>query len=297
MEKEFIEKFSRYLAVERNLSPHTLRNYLSDLTQFFDFLNSKGEGVNITKIDVLVIRSYLAFLHKRCRRASIARKLACLRTFFKFLLREGKIGQNPAKMVYTPKQERRIPSFLSVDEMFRMLEAPSQSTLVGLRDKAILEVLYSTGIRVSELVGLNIEDLELSEGLIKVKGKGRKERIVPIGKKAIYYLRRYLERIKERKGELGGKDAVFLNLRGQRLGQRSISRIVYKYSVVSRSVTPHSLRHTFATHLLDAGADLRAIQELLGHKSLSTTQKYTHLSIDRLMEVYDMAHPKARKGK
>ena len=214
-------------------------------------------------------------------------------------MRESIIKQNPAEIVATPRQEKPLPRFLSVDEIFALLEIPDQSTVLGRRDKAILEFLYASGVRVSELVGLNLSSLDLDLGITRVLGKGRKERIVLLGSKAIAALRSWLEireSLQEPEVAEDDQEAVFLNSRGKRLSARSVARVVDKYIVrcaLLRKISPHSLRHTFATHLLDAGADLRGIQELLGHVSLSTTQKYTHLSLDHLMEVYDKAHPRA----
>ncbi|MFH2012167.1 MAG: tyrosine recombinase XerC [Pseudomonadota bacterium] len=309
--ESLINKFSLYLQIEKNASENTCRNYISDLNQFLNFLKTQklciekdNKEIDITRIDHIVIRAYLMELYGKNKKTSIARKLASLRTFFKFLVKEEVLSNNPAAVVTTPKQEKHIPAFLSVDEMFRLVEKPFKSSILEYRDRAILEVLYSCGIRVSELVGLNIDDLDFSLGIIKVRGKGRKERIVPIGDKAIEALRDYLERVNELKEKnIKGNpkeelaNPIFLNFRGERLSSRSVVRIVKKYVFqcgIMRDIGPHSIRHSFATHLLDAGADLRSIQELLGHKSLGTTQKYTHISIDKLMEVYDKAHPRSK---
>ena len=296
-----IEKFDNYINVERNLSLHTRRNYISDLKQFSDFLKREHSKIKYEAIDKTIIRSYLGFLYKKNRKSSVARKLATLRTFFKFLLRAGILKKNPASLVSTPRLEKHVPSFLSIDETFILLEMPDVTTLAGLRDKAIMEILYSSGLRVSELVETNENDIDLNLGIIKVMGKGKKERIVPIGSKAIEALNNYLQS-GERKRRLSPTSPlnlpVFLNQRGGRLTARSVARIINRYIEqcgLLKNISPHSLRHTFATHMLDAGADLRAIQELLGHVSLSTTQKYTHVSIDKLMEVYDKAHPKSRE--
>lgn len=297
----YIEKFEHYLSVEKNLSPHTQRNYVSDLHQFKDFLESEHPGISITAIDNMTIRSYLGSLYKKNRKSSIARKLASLRTFFKFLLKVGILKENPASTVSTPRLEKHVPSFLTIDEMFALLNMPDETKLVGMRDKAILETLYSSGLRVSELVEMNEDDLDLNLGIIKVMGKGRKERIVPIGSKAIEALNNYLSsRKRMEKCPLPSSlnPPLLLNQRGGRLTTRSVARIINRYVEqcgLLKNISPHSLRHTFATHMLDAGADLRAIQELLGHVSLSTTQKYTHVSISKLMEVYDKAHPKSRE--
>jgi integrase/recombinase XerC len=299
--KEFSEEFLKYLRIEKDVSEHTQRNYLSDLEQLMEYI---GEG-NIKDIGNLEIRGYLGHLHRMgLKRSSIARKLATIRTFFRYLHREGYIGRNPAKIVATPKQERALPSYLSVDDAFQLVESPLHRILRNgedispLRDRAILELFYSSGIRVGELVSLDEEDINLSDGLIKVKGKGRKERIAPIGAKAIEAMRRYVEGKRGTERLEGEKSPLFLNRSGKRLTERGVRRIVLKYSkdALKKPVSPHAIRHSFATHLLDAGADLRAIQELLGHRSLSTTQKYTHLGMDKLMEIYDKAHPKSRKA-
>jgi len=230
----------------------------------------------------------------------MARKLAALRSFFRYLVNEGKVSQSPGEVVATPKREKNLPSFLPVDEVFSLVEAPDKSTTFGARDRAMLETLYSCGIRVSELVGLSDGDVDFSLGILKVYGKGGKERVVPIGGKAMEALRDYLPKRDEvlaQKEEQGPKVPLFINSRGKRLTTRSVARVLQKHVLrcgLLRKVSPHALRHTFATHLLDAGADLRGIQELLGHVSLSTTQRYTHVSVDKLMEVYDKAHPRAK---
>ncbi|MCM2358088.1 MAG: tyrosine recombinase XerC [Geobacteraceae bacterium] len=290
-----IDAFSRYLAIERNVSPHTLDSYASDLGQFLEFVRrERGAGAGAAEVDHLLIRRWLALLHKDHKKSSIGRKLAAVRAFFKYLMREGMVAKNPAELVATPKKEKRLPFHLNIDEVTALVEAPGDRDLLPLRDRAILETLYSCGIRVSELTGLDVGGLDLEEGLARVLGKGGKERLVPIGSYARRAIAAYLAARNH-----PGHDAPFLvNARGGRLTSRSVARIVDKYIVklaTIKKISPHTLRHTFATHLLEGGADLRAIQELLGHASLSTTQKYTHVSIDRLMEVYDKAHPKARR--
>jgi integrase/recombinase XerC len=307
---ERIQQFISYLSAEKNTSPHTCRNYLSDLEQFRAFLKNTGlflgpsGEVAIEKADRLAIRRYLTYLHRKNKKTSIARKISALRSFYRFLVREKILAVNPAKYVSTPKVGKHLPSMLTVDEAFRMVEAPGISlggaahTENGaeLRDQAILELLYSSGVRVGELVGLNWSQLDLDLGLVRVVGKGRKERIVPVGSKALEALQLY----RDERGMAAGGDPVFTNRRGGRLTARSVDRLVKKYSKRSgifRRVSPHSLRHTFATHLLDAGADIREIQEMLGHASLSTTQRYTHLNLGKLMEVYDKAHPRSVKSK
>jgi integrase/recombinase XerC len=293
--KNEIDQFIRYLATERNVSVHTLEAYRSDLEQFCNFLHiERGDDADVETVNHLLIRSYLAFLHKSHKKSSIGRKLASIRAFFKYLLRMGKVAKNPAELVSTPKKEKRVPFHLTIDEVISLVEAPKGAELLTLRDRVILETLYSCGIRVSELTGLDVMHLDLEEGLVRVLGKGNKERIVPLGSYARQAISAYL-------GIRSNPPAdapLLLNARGGRLTSRSVGRIIDKYILklaTVKKISPHTLRHTFATHLLEGGADLRAIQELLGHASLSTTQKYTHVSIDRLMEVYDKAHPKAHK--
>ena len=307
--RSFIHQFIHYLSVEKNASPHTCRCYRKDLEGFEDFLKSSGMvltptgDVKIEKVDRIAIRKYLSFLHRKNKKSSIARKISTLRSFFKYLVREQVIPSNPAKSVSTPKVEKTLPTTLSVDEAFRLMESPksiSEKSSEGgkeksLRDRAILELLYSSGLRVSELVGLDSNQLDLDLGIVRVMGKGRKERIVPVGGKAIEVLKAYLEE----RGMLKGEEPIFINSLGGRLTARSVGRLIKKYSRFSgifRKVSPHSLRHTFAPHLLDAGADIREIQEMLGHSSLSTTQRYTHVSMGKLMEVYDKAHPRSFKN-
>jgi len=304
--KQLIDKFRDHLKVERNASPHTLRSYSADLEQFHGFLKEKkmaqgnGGEVAAEKIDHLAIRAFLSSLYRDHKKSSLGRKLASLRSFLKYLVQEGYLRRNPAEIVATPRQEKPLPNFMPVDEAFALMETPNPSLTWGARDKAILETLYSTGMRVSELVGLCEGGLDSSLGIVRVFGKGGKERIVPIGEKALEALRVYLEKRDKaapKAGEKGRKAPIFINTRGGRLTSRSVARILQKHLVrggIWRKISPHALRHSFATHLLDAGADLRAIQELLGHASLSTTQRYTHVSVDKLMEVYDRAHPRAK---
>jgi integrase/recombinase XerC len=287
--------FISYLATERNVSPHTIDAYQSDLGQFTEFVRQeRGGTAGARDVDHLLIRRWMAQLHKDHRKSSIGRKLAALRAFFKYLVREGRLAKNPAELVSTPKKEKRVPFHLTIDEVTALVESPRDSDLLALRDRAILETLYSCGIRVSELTGLRVGAVDLEEGLVRVLGKGGKERVVPVGRQARRAIAAYLLARND-----PPHDAPFLlNARGGRLTSRSVARTVDKYILklaTIKKISPHTLRHTFATHMLEAGADLRAIQELLGHASLSTTQKYTHVSIDRLMEVYDKAHPKARK--
>jgi integrase/recombinase XerC len=288
---DFIKRFKNFLLSERNYSDHTIRAYMSDLSQFGHFLTErKVDFGNVRDID---IRAYLARLYGNNSKSSISRKLTTIRTFLDFLIREGKITSNSAKLVPTPKGERRLPTFLTVDETFKLVETPDISSVLGLRDRAILELLYSSGLRVSELVGVCLKDLNLSASFVKVLGKGGVERIIPVGSKAASAIEKYMDKRPELKPK---EDSLFLNSVGRRITVRSIARIVKKYTGISgipKNISPHVLRHTFATHLLGSGADLRAIQEMLGHRNLSTTQRYTHASIEKIMEIYDKTHPRA----
>lgn len=289
-----VATFMQYLKSERNASPHTLEAYSRDLEQFADFLREQIDpALTVQQITHLHIRRYLASIHKELAKSSAGRKLAAIRSLFKFLLRRGLIARNPAELVSTPKKEKKLPHHLTIDDVTTLLEAPRGTELISLRDRAILETLYSSGLRVSELTGLNVAGIDASRGTVRVMGKGGKERIVPLGSKAAAALDAYL---KERLNP-AAEAPLFINNRGRRLGRRCVARIVDRYMrhlTAMKKASPHTLRHTFATHLLEGGADLRAIQEMLGHASLSTTQKYTHVSIDRLLEVYDKAHPKAK---
>ena len=300
--KNLISSFITYIQKEKGYSEHTIRNYESDLRQFSQFVAAKRDlkkgDPEIDLIDYSLIRSYLGDLFNRCRRTTIARKLSALKSFFKYLEWRGLASVNPAAEIATPKQEHYIPTYLPIDDMFALLDQPDREKELGLRDLAILELLYSSGLRVSELVDLDIERLDLASRLVRVSGKGGKERLIPIGRKAIVAIREYLEHSERRKkaGYLKGQGPLFLNYRGGRLSTRNVHRMVKRYSRecgIRMEISPHSIRHTFATHLLDGGADLRSIQELLGHASLSSTQKYTHVSIDKLMEVYDKSHPRS----
>lgn len=301
--KKFIAYFIEYIKSEKGYSPHTIRNYESDIKQFSDFVADKRGLKNhyseIGLIDYMMIREYVGGLFYKCRRSTIARKLSALKSFFRYLELRGLSQKNPAAEIGTPKLEKHIPVYLSVDEIFVLLNQPDSKKELGLRDLAVIELLYSSGIRVSELVFLDIEKLDFESRLVKVFGKGGKERIIPVGKKAVAVVVDYLkntEKIRKRKGYGTRNGPLFLNYRGERISARSINRIIKKHSRDSglmTDISPHSIRHTFATHLLDGGADLRSIQEFLGHVSLSTTQKYTHVSIDRLMEVYDKSHPRS----
>jgi integrase/recombinase XerC len=301
--ESLIQQYAEHLRNERNLSPHTLRNYRSDLEQFHQFLLERelclaeGETVDLNKIDIHVMRAYLAALTKSRKKSSIGRKLAALKGFFRYLVDIHQIAKDPLRLIHSPKQEKPLPNFLSVDDVFRLLGAIKANRALDVRDGAILEVFYSTGIRAAELVGLNWSDVDFQLGIIRVVGKGSKERIVPIGEVALQTLRDYGQEVrKEWKLPCRGETAVFLNHRGARITTRSVARIVEKHlreAGIRVKMGPHGLRHTFATHLLNSGADLRVIQEMLGHVSLSTTQRYTHLNLDQLTAVYDKAHPRA----
>ena len=299
-----LTEFLQHLKYERNLSGHTLRNYESDLEQFRGFLFSieKRDDFPVEQIDRLTIREWMASLHAAgLRKASIARKLASLRTLFQFLIREGKLESNPAKMVATPKIERKLPTHLSMEDAVRFIETPDLSTDLGRRDRAILEFLYATGIRVGELVSINLTDIDYRERTARVFGKRRKERIVPFHDHALQSLMLYLDSTRPlflANAPLVERDdrACFLNYQGTRITTRSVGRMIDKYIKLCADVhkiSPHSLRHTFATHMLDSGADLRDIQELLGHARLSTTQIYTQVSVEKMIDVYSKAHPKA----
>jgi integrase/recombinase XerC len=305
--EQLILQFLEHLRYERNLSEHTLRNYQSDLEQFHDYLapadlkTGKRTEPPLAEIDHITVREWLATLHAaQKQKASIARKLAALRTFFQFLVREGMLEMNPAKLVSTPRLEKKLPKHLSIEEAVKFVESPDLETDLGKRDRAILELMYATGVRVAELTKLNFGHVDFKNRLVRVTGKRRKERIVPFGEPALAALKMYLE---VRDGLLDAApvslrepEALFLNYQGTRITTRSVGRMVEKYIRICAGrydISPHALRHSFATHLLDSGADLRDIQELLGHARLSTTQIYTHVSMEKLIQVYDKAHPKA----
>jgi integrase/recombinase XerC len=303
MLQESLDQFLQHLKYERNLSPHTLRNYESDLGQFREHLLriEKREDIEVGQIDRLTIREWMASLHTDHKKTSIARKLASLRTFFQFLVREGKVETNPAKLVATPKIERKIPNHLSMEDAVRFIETPDVNTDLGRRDRAIVEFLYATGIRVGELVNIDLKDIDFREKLVRVTGKRKKQRIVPFGEPALQALIFYLEETRPvflNNCPEAARDpqAAFLNYQGTRITTRSVGRMIDKYMKLCadiHNISPHSLRHSFATHLLDQGADLRDIQELLGHARLSTTQIYTQVSMEKMIEVYDRSHPKA----
>ncbi len=301
---EQIDFFLQALASEKGYSAHTIRAYGHDLAEFAGYaVGGGGSSEEKTKrtlavddIDSLTIRGYLGFLHRRNEKSTIARKLSALRSFFRHLVRHRMTEEDPTAAILTPKHSRRMPSYLSVDDMFRLLDQTADDTVLGLRNRALFETLYGSGIRVSELTGLNVFDVDFSSGCLRVTGKGDRERIVPVGEKALDRIQTYREGLFARTG-IGKADdgPLFLNKNKGRLTSRSVGRILealIRKCSLAVPISPHGIRHSFATHMLDAGADLRTVQELLGHKSLSTTQKYTHVSIDRLMAAYDQAHPR-----
>jgi len=303
--ENLIADFQIYLEVQRNVSEHTLKAYIADVEEFNNFLQESDitkRSDAIINVEPETIRTYLSHLYwKKVKKVTVTRKISSLRSFYKFLLRAGKVKNNPAEMVQTPKVEKYMPTFLSVDETFQLLDDQGDHSVSGLRDSAMLELFYSSGLRLSELAGLNVTDFDFRQALVKLRGKGKKERIVPVGNQALQAIEEYLKKtteVRKKCDENLFKNPLFLNTRGKRITVRSIARIVDAMTVksgIGRKISPHALRHTFATHLLNAGADLRSIQELLGHESLSTTQKYTAVNINRMMEVYDKAHPRARK--
>jgi len=302
-----VARFLEFLATQRNASPHTIAAYRNDLNGFTSFVRSeRGTTVSTKTVDHLLLRLYLASLNgvnKQQQQAgyaksSIGRKLAAVRAFFGWLVRTGQLEVNPAELIATPRREQRLPFHLNIDQTVTLIEAPAhaaqeQPTLA--RDTAILELLYSSGLRVSELTGLAVVDLDRAAGMVRVQGKGGKERIVPVGSAALEALGHYLAG----RGQLADDAPLFLGCRGARINRRAVFELIRRWSKninTFKNVSPHTLRHTFATHMLEVGADLRSIQELLGHSSLSTTQKYTHVGLDRLLEVYDKAHPRAREA-
>jgi len=305
--ERFIKDFGNYLEMRQGCSVHTRSSYETDVKQFAEFLRDKqylpedyGDGA-LDRIDPDMVRFFLATLYRRkLKKASIGRKIAALKSFFDFLVREGRITSNPVDMIQTPRCEKHIPVFLSVDEMFSVLGVGFKTDMKGFRDSAILELLYSSGIRLRELTGLNVEDMNLADGILQIRGKGKKERLVPVGAPAREALGKYVRHFRAKTdAPYPGQTPVFINSKGTRIHPRTVERIVDKYAAlcgIQKKISPHAFRHSFATHLLDMGADLRTIQEMLGHESLSTTQRYTAVSVERLMEVYDQAHPKARGG-
>lgn len=297
-----VDEFLTYLKVSNHYSKHTLESYGLDLRQFLQFLEEE-RVTGPEAVDHLLLRKYLAILKQtQLAKTSIARKMACLRSFFKFLCKQGYLQDNPAQEVASPRRGKRLPEFMYPDEVSALLTMPDQSEKLGIRDQAILEILYSSGLRLQEVVNLKIEDLDLSRGYLRVFGKGAKERLAPLGGVANRTLQRYLKEVRpclvaKLPPLAETQNNVFLNYRGTRLSGRSIQRMVLKYLkklvLLKRKITPHTFRHTFATHLLENGADLRVVQELLGHVDLSTTQIYTHVTKERIRSVYLKSHPRA----
>lgn len=288
----YVEDFKNYLVSERNYSLNTVRAYLKDLEDFSVFV--KNRESNLKAADIKLIKIYISAIHAKMNKSSVARKISTIRSFYEYLLRRGIVKKNPAKFIEAPKQDKKLPVFLSVDEIFSLVDVKNEGNAKLLsRDRAVLELLYSSGLRVSELSDAKIGDLDMKNGSVKVTGKGNKQRLVPVGSKALKALEDYLS---ERQKFKPKSDRLFLNSRGNGITTRSIARIVKKYSLLSgipKNISPHVLRHTFATHLLGGGADLRSIQSMLGHSSLSTTQRYTHLTIEQIMKIYDETHPHA----
>ena len=297
------QEFKNYLLVEKNASPNTLDAYLNDIAQFQDFLTHSGHAVKsssiqIEKIDRFAVRSFMSYLYeKNYSGTTMRRKLSTLSSFFRFLSREGYVKNNIVSTISVPRVQNKLPAYFSVDEIFRLLQLPKGEGFLPIRDRALLELFYSCGLRISELVGLTLENTNLDSRTVKVQGKGGKERLLPLGRHCVEALKTYLN-IRSAKIRKPSTDLLFLNHRGAGISVRGIRKVVDKYikqGNFSGGVSPHSIRHSFATHLLEGGADLRSIQELLGHSSLSTTQKYTHLTIDKLYETYDKAHPRAKE--
>lgn len=297
---EALAEYLRHLALEKNASAHTVKSYREDLTQAVEYFRGQlGNAVQPSRVNTRVVRSYLAWLHEQgYAKSTVARRIAAVRSWFRFLCRQGTLAANPADGLRGPRQDKKLPHFMSEDDMSRLLETPEGATPLGLRDRAILETLYSAGLRVSELVGLELDDLDFDAGIVMVRGKGKKERLALVGGRAQAALKAWLD---VRETLLGGRlaqaSAVFLNKNGTRLTTRSVGRMVEKYLAqagLDPRSSPHTLRHSFATHLLDRGADIRSVQELLGHASLGTTQIYTHVTTHRLRDSYHKAHPRAQ---
>lgn len=296
--EQYLSLFDQHLAVERNLSPHTIKAYLRDLRQFRDFLVDRGltpiDRVALAGLDVLLLRQYLAMLQKTCKRTSVMRKLSTLKTFFRFLVRRGIIDKSPVTAISAPRRQQYLPEVLSAEQAGALLDSPTTKYPMLIRDLAIFELIYSCGLRISELTGLDLDSVDLQQQQVRVMGKGRKERLLPVGRQACCAVQNYLEQ----RPQTPDESALFLNYQNGRLTPRTVQRQLKKrlrQLNLPAHVTPHALRHSFATHLLDAGADLRVIQELLGHVSLSTTQRYTNVSFAHLASVYDSSHPRSRK--
>ncbi len=291
-----LDNFLRYLQAEKHASHHTIQDYKRDIRQFIDYMEQQGIA-DYAEVTYIHVRSYLAELHVReYARRSIARKLSALRSFYLYMLREGVVSINPFAQVHTPKLDKKLPRFMYPEEIKALLAAPNLATAVGLRDRAVMETLYASGMRVGELVGMDLDSVDFANGVALVFGKGSKERYVPLGEYAMHSIKMYIERGRPQLVTAQSGQALFLNSRGGRLSDRSIRRFIDKYmqqTSQSQKISPHVLRHTFATHMLEAGADLRTVQELLGHSNISTTQIYTHVTRDHLQSVYNRAHPRA----
>ena len=297
-----IDAFLRYLKIERNASPLTIKSYAEDLDSLLAYFDERvGYIPNPEQLNISLLRGYVAYLHE-CdyAKTTIARRLACLRSIFRYCMREGIVPSNPAQALRTPRTGRKLPHLLSVDQLAKLLLTPPANEPAGIRDRAILETMYSSGLRVAELVGLNLKDWDRDSDVLRVRGKGRKERISPLGRYAVKAINQWLLVRVPDPNQPGENDALFLNRFGKRLTTRSIGRMLEKYLAMAGldpQSSPHTLRHSFATHLLDGGADLRSVQELLGHKSLTTTQIYTHVSTRRMQETYEAAHPHSEKNR
>jgi integrase/recombinase XerC len=298
---DLLADFLRHLSLEKNASAHTVKSYREDLTQALDFFREQvAGGLKPDRLTTRIVRAYLAWLHGQgYAKTTIARRLAALRSWLRFLCRQGVIARNPTDGLRGPRQDKRLPHFLSADQMTKLLDAPTDTPL-GVRDKALFETMYSAGLRVSELVGIDVDDMDLDGGTLVVRGKGKRERVALLGKPAVKAMREWLTVRDDLMAALPSKPtAVFLNRFGKRLTTRSVARFLEKYlkrAGLDPRSSPHTLRHSFATHLLDAGADVRSVQELLGHRSLGTTQIYTHVTTTRLHDSYQAAHPRASQG-
>ncbi len=282
-------QFSRFLTVEKDVSPHTLRAYEGDIRDFLRFLEANGYD----EVDLQAIRAYVAGIYAGLRKSSLSRKISSIKVFFKFLKKKGLILDNPAALIRSPRAEKHLPKFYTVDEMFHFLDTLPENTWIALRNKAIFELIYSTGMRAQETLDLNITSVHLDGLWVLVKGKGGKERVLPFGEKARAALQRYMQAAGDRRR--ASVDALFVNRQGDRLTYRGLLKVMKKHQLsvsLFKNLALHGVRHSFATHMLSGGADLRSIQELLGHSKLSTTQKYTHISLDKIMEIYDKAHPR-----